>query len=353
MFERATDPPKPTVSRGLLCLRLAALGIVAALVLATSAGASVSSEQAPAVESSEGAPASGGGSSAGESGGTGGAASGGGEGIGETPAGELPPVAEPPPPVELPPVAEPPPAVELPPIQPPVESPAPPLLEQAQEGAPVIPQGEEQQSFGNAEESAKVVVLTPLSADAGTPAGTTTEGSAVVIAPAGPQPPAPTTPSEGGPPSETITISAAAAARGRSAEPGERLSCELSALGGPLIGNCAAGWLATPGTEARASSSSALGGPSLAAAGSGGSPGGNAESPAVNNRPLAPASGGSAPGGAAGGVAAGGAGGLGLSAFLTIAGLLLLAAPHAMRRLRLSCLPWRTAFFVLIPERPG
>jgi len=39
--------------------------------------------------------------------------------------------------------------------------------------------------------------------------------------------------------------------------------------------------------------------------------------------------------------------------FLTLIGLLLLAAPRAMRRLRLSCEPWLTAFFVLIPERPG
>jgi hypothetical protein len=45
--------------------------------------------------------------------------------------------------------------------------------------------------------------------------------------------------------------------------------------------------------------------------------------------------------------------GTALSIFLTLAGLLLMAAPRAMRRLRLSCQPWLTACFVLIPERPG
>ncbi|MCW3034427.1 MAG: hypothetical protein JWM60_2772, partial [Solirubrobacterales bacterium] len=70
-------------------------------------------------------------------------------------------------------------------------------------------------------------------------------------------------------------------------------------------------------------------------------------------RPDTPSPG-PAPGGAAGGVAAGGSGGaVGLSGFLTLAGLLLLAAPRALRRLRLSCRPYLTAFFVLIPERPG
>ncbi len=61
---------------------------------------------------------------------------------------------------------------------------------------------------------------------------------------------------------------------------------------------------------------------------------------------------GPAPGGAFGGSAAAGSG-LALSGFFTLTGLLLFAAPCAMRRLRLSCRPWRTAFFVLIPERPG
>ena len=61
---------------------------------------------------------------------------------------------------------------------------------------------------------------------------------------------------------------------------------------------------------------------------------------------------GPAPSGASGGSAMGGSG-LAFSAFLTLAGLLLLAAPRAMCRLRLSNRPLLTAFFVLIPERPG
>jgi hypothetical protein len=41
------------------------------------------------------------------------------------------------------------------------------------------------------------------------------------------------------------------------------------------------------------------------------------------------------------------------SIFLTLAGLLLIGGPAAMRRLRLASQPWRSAPFVLIPERPG
>jgi hypothetical protein len=72
---------------------------------------------------------------------------------------------------------------------------------------------------------------------------------------------------------------------------------------------------------------------------------------AGGGRPMTPTPG-PAPSGASGGAAPGGAG-VGLSGFLTLAGLLLLAAPRSLRRLRLACQQWRTAFFVLIPERPG
>jgi hypothetical protein len=80
-----------------------------------------------------------------------------------------------------------------------------------------------------------------------------------------------------------------------------------------------------------------------AAGGSGNSPGGSG--------PIAPQPG-PAPGGAFGG-AAGGGSGIALSGFPTVAGHLLMGVPLAMRRLRLSFQPWLTAFFVLIPERPG
>jgi len=57
-----------------------------------------------------------------------------------------------------------------------------------------------------------------------------------------------------------------------------------------------------------------------------------------------------APSGASGSAAASG---FAVSIFLTLAGLVLLAAPRAMRRLRLPREPWLQARFVLIPERPG
>ena len=80
-----------------------------------------------------------------------------------------------------------------------------------------------------------------------------------------------------------------------------------------------------------------------AAGRSGGSPGGS--------RPIGPPPG-PTPSGTFGGAAGGGTG-IALSGFPTFAGHLLRGAPVAMRRLRLSFQPWLTAFFVLIPERPG
>jgi hypothetical protein len=133
-----------------------------------------------------------------------------------------------------------------------------------------------------------------------------------------------------------------------------QLSCEFSALGGPMTENCTAGWL---GAQRLAPSSSlslpggvVIGLAAVAVVPTGGGPpdGGHARS-AVGSPPVTPAPG-PAPGGAAG--ATGGASGFAVSTFLTLAGLLLLGAPRAMRRLRLSCEPWLTACFVLIPERP-
>jgi outer membrane biosynthesis protein TonB len=128
--------------------------------------------------------------------------------------------------------------------------------------------------------------------------------------------------------------------------------CELSALGVRRSGNCAGGWLTA---QRVLSGSSPVGFASAAASLAGGTsgppPGGGHGGTAVGNSPVSPANG-SAPSGASGGSAMG-ASGLALSGFLTLAGLLLLGAPRAMRRLRLSCEPWLTACFVLIPERPG
>jgi hypothetical protein len=50
---------------------------------------------------------------------------------------------------------------------------------------------------------------------------------------------------------------------------------------------------------------------------------------------------------------AGGTSGLALSLLLTLTAVLLLAAPPALRRLRLASESWRLAPFALIPERPG
>jgi hypothetical protein len=57
------------------------------------------------------------------------------------------------------------------------------------------------------------------------------------------------------------------------------------------------------------------------------------------------------PGGSSGGSATG-ASGLAAPSLLTLAVLLLIGAPAAMRRLRLDCQPFRTTWFALIPERP-
>jgi hypothetical protein len=116
------------------------------------------------------------------------------------------------------------------------------------------------------------------------------------------------------------------------------LSCQLPSLGGRTGDNCIAGGVAG---QSVLFALPAAGAPS----------GGGHGSSAVGSPPVDPAPG-SAPSGVAGGSAMGGSG-LSISGFLTLAGLLLLAAPRAMRRLRLLCEPWLTACFVLIPERPG
>lgn len=124
------------------------------------------------------------------------------------------------------------------------------------------------------------------------------------------------------------------------------LSCELSGMAGSATNNCTAGWLSaqtflSPSSEGFPSGTRPRTGP----------PADGYSGPVGGSHPATPPPGPS-PGGAVGGSATG-ASGVGVSGFFTLAGLLLLAAPRAMRRLRLSCQPWRTAFFVLIPERPG
>jgi hypothetical protein len=119
-----------------------------------------------------------------------------------------------------------------------------------------------------------------------------------------------------------------------------------------MTDNCTAGWLGAQrfptvsgsptGLATVAARLALVGADSPGGSGHGGS--------AVGAPPVSPAPA-PAPAGASG--AATGASGLALSGSLTLAGLLHLAAPRAMRRLRLSCQPWLTSCFVLIPERPG
>jgi hypothetical protein len=146
-------------------------------------------------------------------------------------------------------------------------------------------------------------------------------------------------------------VSVGAPAALTSAERAGGFSCELAAFGGHLTANCSAGWLGAQRLPVQSSVGLATAEASLVAAasppaggGHGGSGGGSAP---VSPTPGPPP----APSGASGSAA--GASGLALSGFLTLAGLLLLGAPRATRRLRLSCEPWLTACFVLIPERPG
>jgi hypothetical protein len=127
------------------------------------------------------------------------------------------------------------------------------------------------------------------------------------------------------------------------------ISCELSGLSERMSEDCSAGLLSASGLVTvdpveRADEASPVRKSARA--------GGGYSEPAGGGRSGGGAPPGPAPGGAFGGSAAAGSG-LALSGFFTLAGLLLFAAPCAMRRLRLSCRPWRTSFFVLIPERPG
>jgi hypothetical protein len=132
------------------------------------------------------------------------------------------------------------------------------------------------------------------------------------------------------------------------------LSCELSGLERRVTGNCTTGSVGAQrlNVASLVAVGSASAATSLAAAAVGAPGDSDPGGLAVGSRPPVSPAPGPAPGGASGGSAPGGAG-LALSAFLTLGALLRLALPRAMRRLRLSCEPWLTACFVLIPERPG
>jgi hypothetical protein len=157
-------------------------------------------------------------------------------------------------------------------------------------------------------------------------------------------------PSVGSPEAATSEIAASAAALAgiSAARRAGQLNCELSSLGG-MTDSCTAALLGTQPALSQAPAGYAAAVAALAPPSPPPGDGGHGGA-AVGSPPVSPGPG-PAPGGAAGSSA--GATGLALSGFLTLAGLLLLGASRAMRRLRLSCQPWRTACFVLIPERPG
>jgi outer membrane biosynthesis protein TonB len=145
--------------------------------------------------------------------------------------------------------------------------------------------------------------------------------------------------------------SGGAAVKMTAAQRSARFSCDLSTSEGRVTNSCTSGWsgaqrlLSTP--PIAVATAAALVDAASGTPGGGGHGGSAVGSPPVSPSPSPPP----APGGASGSAA--GSSGLALSGFLTLAGLLLLGAPRAMRRLRLSCEPWLTACFVLIPERPG
>jgi hypothetical protein len=194
----------------------------------------------------------------------------------------------------------------------------------------------------------------------------TSEASATLVAgaPLGGAPPPPSSPSapaletssrvmvvaplRGELSSSAVKLGAVAPLRLTAAQRAEDLSCQLSGLSGSATDNCTASW---SGTESFTSASAAIAAGSTSTTGSDGTPGGGYGGSTGATRTVVPPPG-PAPSGAFGGAAAGGSG-IALSGFFTLAGLLLMSAPLAMRRLRLSCRPWLTAFFVLIPERPG
>lgn len=126
------------------------------------------------------------------------------------------------------------------------------------------------------------------------------------------------------------------------------LTCELSGLTERLSERCSADLLSSASLLAVVPGEPAQ---EVSRARKSTHAGGGYSEPAGGGRSVMPPPG-PAPGGSFGGSAGAGSG-VALSGSFTLMGLFIFAAPCSMHRLRLSCRPWRTAFFVLIPERPG
>jgi translation initiation factor IF-2 len=169
----------------------------------------------------------------------------------------------------------------------------------------------------------------------------------------------PVVPATGAPADGTAEPLTAAGARAASATIAARKSAAFGA--GPIDcaralerpGEACSGWVVAPQlSESSVLPLGAPGGPLPPDPNGGATGDGGGHS--VVSAPSGNSTPGPSPGGGSGGATAGGGGaGLAPSGALTFAGLLLLAAPRAMRLLRLLCRPWRSACFALIPERPG
>jgi hypothetical protein len=354
------NPRMRIVNDGVLCLRAAILAVLCTLVLAANAYAD---EPTAPVTPPEAGETQGQGpvegqnqGSEGTAEGPGGTAQGEGEGE-QTEGGTVVSGGET---VEPPPV-----------IKEEVPEPSPPVTEAKSEPVVVVAEQVPQETAKDGLIAGGEEALEPdsaqsthvLAADSGTVQAAKATGgdeaaqeSQVIIA--GPLSLPPSAPMAGATEAQASTTPPLAGSAKRSAltaaQRAGSLSCELSALGGRTTDNCTVGWLGGKRYVESSTVSFSPAAGSLAAAATGGvPPDGGHGGAAVGNTPAGPSPG-PAPSGAAGAaVGGGGGGGAAPSAYLSLAGLLLLAAPRALRRLRLSSQPWLTACFVLIPERPG
>jgi hypothetical protein len=361
------NPPTRIVTKGLGCVRPLCLALVAAfLLLVGSASAEVTGPVAePGSAASTGATPVAQGTEQGEETGVGVPVG------GSAPEATPPAAAQPPPPAPSQPAPAPV-AGEAPPPPPPASSPpAPPPAEAGPPASPTPLPAAPPPAEHKEEVPTPVTSEAPPTPKVGEHGAEAAPGtSATGSPPSAPGPRAAEVPNEGpvwlattpqGLPqlgASPVEGAGPSGGAGRPAPPTPlkassqwpaQLGVELSALGLPMTGGPKTPWgsaqplLAATPAKLAAEADSLETGPAGAVGGDGHSGSG---APPVTPGP------GPAPGGAAGG-ASGGSGGIALSGLLPLAGLLLLAGPRAIRRLRLSCLPLLTAGFVLIPERPG
>jgi hypothetical protein len=131
----------------------------------------------------------------------------------------------------------------------------------------------------------------------------------------------------------------------------DQAGCEPAVIGASIAASEVGGWLDLEAAASVSSTNFAAGDTSRTAITAGAPGASRSGGSAAENHPSAPTPG-PGPGGAGGGSAAAGASGSASSASFTLVGILLQAAPRAIRRFRLAQPSWRTSFFVLIPERP-